>query len=373
MIRRHIEARIVESLADTPAVFLQGARQCGKSTLARIIAEAPHPARYVSLDDATAFAAAQADPEQFIANQPYPLVIDEVQRVPQLFRAIKASVDRDRRAGRFLLTGSADVAVVPELSHSLAGRVEVHTLWPFSQGELEGRRETFIEALFSPHLPTADLRGESRVDLLARASTGGYPEPIQRSAERRHAWFESYVTTILQREVRDLTNLDALGELPRLLTSAASRTAQLLNYAELARTLSLPQTTLKRYLALLLGTFLVRTLPAWFRNVGKRLAKAPKLVVADTGLASHLLGVCRIGRTGAGEGELGCCGGGIITWGTSRVGVGMAADMGYNWSRKRQPTEYSWQTTFARLIGTRRCSCRHPYRSGCRTSIWHAL
>ena len=291
MIRRHIEARIVESLADTPAVFLQGARQCGKSTLARIIAEAPHPARYVSLDDATAFAAAQADPEQFIANQPYPLVIDEVQRVPQLFRAIKASVDRDRRAGRFLLTGSADVAVVPELSHSLAGRVEVHTLWPFSQGELEGRRETFIEALFSPHLPTADLRGESRVDLLARASTGGYPEPIQRSAERRHAWFESYVTTILQREVRDLTNLGALGELPRLLTGAASRTAQLLNYAELARTLSLPQTTLKRYLALLLGTFLVRTLPAWFRNVGKRLAKAPKLVVADTGLASHLLGI----------------------------------------------------------------------------------
>ena len=99
------------------------------------------------------------------------------------------------------------------------------------------------------------------------------------------------MTTILQREVRDLTNLDALGELPRLLTSAASRTAQLLNYAELARTLSLPQTTLKRYLALLLGTFLVRTLPAWFRNVGKRLAKAPKLVVADTGLASHLLGI----------------------------------------------------------------------------------
>jgi predicted AAA+ superfamily ATPase len=282
------------ALADNPVVLLHGARQAGKSTLAQSIATKEHPARYLTLDDAGFLAAARGDPTGFIEGLEGPLVLDEVQRAPERFLAMKVSVDRDRSPGRFLLTGSADVMLLPDLSESLAGRMEVLTLWPLSQGEIEGVKEGFVDAVFSDRLPAnLDFR-ENISTLLGRIIRGGYPVVHGRvSEERQRAWFGSYVTTILQRDVRDLANIEGLTQLPRLLSLIAARATSFLNLSELSRSIAIPQTTLKRYMALLETTFLVRTLPAWSGNLGKRLVKAPKLVLGDTGLMSYLLGLSK--------------------------------------------------------------------------------
>jgi uncharacterized protein len=293
MISRSLTPALLEALSDRPVVLLNGARQVGKSTLAQgLIGE--QSAQYFTLDDATVLAAATNDPTGFIAGLGGPVILDEIQRAPGLFLAIKAAVDRDRSPGRFLLTGSADVFVVPDLSESLVGRMEILTLWPFSQGEVEGAREGFIDALFGkafvppPHTPLA------RADLFERLCTGGFPEVVTRQSEaRRRAWFRSYVTTILQRDVRDLSNIEDLSALPRLLSLLAARSTALLNYSELSRSAGLPASTLKRYFLLLEATFLVQTLSAWSSNLSKRLVKSPKLVLADTGLLASLLGVDR--------------------------------------------------------------------------------
>ncbi|PAP78962.1 ATPase [Rubrivirga sp. SAORIC476] len=292
MIQRNVTPQVRAALADTPVVLLNGARQTGKSTLARALAQDAFPggpATYVTLDDATVLAAATEDPDGYVRGLSGPVILDEVQRAPDLFRAVKAEVDRDRRPGRFLLTGSADVMLLPVASESLAGRMEIVTLWPLSQGEMEGRDERFVDAVFSDALPPAPTGvGDSVWTRLVR---GGYPEATERDApERRERWFESYVTTILQRDVRDLARIEGLSEMPRLLALVAARTATLLNAAELSRSSGLPATTLKRYLTLLQATFLVRELPAWSTNLSKRLVKSPKLLVVDSGLAAHLTG-----------------------------------------------------------------------------------
>ncbi len=287
---RHATDALLDALHDTPAVYLQGARQTGKSTLVRAVAERQHPAQYLTLDTAAARAAALNDPEGFVVGLERPVVIDEVQRAPALALAIKAAVDSDRRPGQFLLTGSASVMSLPALSDSLAGRMELHTLWPFSQGELANVRETFVDRVFAERLATPDTVPNTEKSLVDRVCTGGYPEiQTRRSHARRQAWFDSYVDALLQRDVRELANIERLSELPRLLALLASRAGELLNFADLARTLGIPQTTLKRYMTLMEMTFLVRLLPAWFSNLGKRLAKAPKLLLADTGLLTHLV------------------------------------------------------------------------------------
>ena len=292
MIQRHLAACVAEALADNPVVLLHGARQTGKSTLVQWLAAGTHPAQYLTLDDASVLAAAAGDPVGFIAGLQGPVALDEVQRVPGLFPAIKAAVDRDRRPGRFLLTGSADVLLVPRMATSLVGRVEILTLWPFSQGELAGRREGFVDALFADELPAPRGPEEAEEQLWAQIVRGGYPEAWRReSPQRRRAWFSSYVTTILHRDVRDLSHIEGWAALPRLLQLIAARATTLLNAAELSRSSGLPQGTLKRYLALLEATFLVQTLPAWSSNLGKRLVRSRKLLLSDTGLAAQLLGV----------------------------------------------------------------------------------
>ncbi|HEY3304698.1 MAG TPA: ATP-binding protein [Candidatus Binatia bacterium] len=292
MIQRHISAAILEALADTPVVLLHGARQTGKSTLVQQLASGAHPSRYFTLDEPAVLAAAQHDPSGFIAALKEPVVIDEVQRAPKLFTAIKAAVDRDRAPGRFLLTGSADVMLLPHLSESLAGRMEILTLWPLSQGEIEGSKEAFIDAVFSNELPKKIKSRQDWGDLLARVLRGGYPVIQGRlAAARRKAWFASYVTAILHRDVRDLSGIEGLMQLPRLLSLLAARSTALLNFSELSRSIAIPQTTLKRYIALFEMTFLVQTLPAWSSNLSKRLLKTPKFVLNDTGLMAHLLGL----------------------------------------------------------------------------------
>ncbi len=295
MLRRNITARIQAALADTPVVLLHGARQTGKTTLVRALAGGGRGMDYVTLDDAAVLASAAGDPEGFVARFSRPVTIDEVQRAAALALAIKASVDRDRRPGRFLLTGSANAMQVPRLSDSLVGRMELTTLWPFSQGEIGGVHEDFVAALFArePARLRAFHRSGSR-SLIDRICVGGYPEVQGRKSEdRRHAWFASYLSTILQRDIRDLTNVEGLTAFPRLLALLATRTGALLNYADIARSVQVPQSTLKRYVALLESTFLINLLPPWSSNLGLRLVKSPKLYLSDTGLLVHLL---RTGR-----------------------------------------------------------------------------
>ncbi len=290
-IRRHLAPRVQAALRDTPAVFLAGARQTGKTTLARALVAEGILDAYVTLDDPTQLAAAAHDPPGFLAALPRRTVLDEVQRAPGLFPALRAAIDRDRRPGRFLLTGSADVLLLPGLAQTLTGRMEILTLEPFSQGEREGRPEGFLRDLFAPHGP-APGPPLPREEVCRRIVEGGFPEACARAdPERRAAWFDSYVALVTQREVRELARIEGVAELPHLLRLLAARLGGLLNRAELARSAGLAQTTLARYLSLLQALFLVRPLRAWARNRAKRLIRAPKVHLIDTGLAAHLLGL----------------------------------------------------------------------------------
>lgn len=291
MIERHITDALLDALGDTPVVLLQGPRQSGKSTLARWIAENKHKATYFTLDDATILSAVTRDPDAFLRATSGPIVVDEVQLAPDLLRAIKIEVDRKRTPGRFLLTGSANILLLPKLSESLAGRMEILTLWPFSEGELRGVRERFIDQLFAEvDLSKLCVLEERRDKLLRRLVTGGYPEVALRPAsKRRAAWYGSYITTILQRDVREMADIAGLTEMPRLLALLAAQSGDLLNMAELSRDSGLSQPTIKRYLTLLQATHLYQPLSAWAGNVRKRLVKAPKPYLNDAGLLAYLL------------------------------------------------------------------------------------
>lgn len=292
MYKRNITDGIVEALQDTPVVLLNGARQTGKSTLVQWICHHKHPARYLTLDDMSMLSAATADPAGFLSGFDEPLVIDEIQRAPELFLAIKADVDKNRRPGRYLLTGSANVLLLPKLADTLAGRMEVISLWPFSQGELQSRKETFVDAVFGGELAAFDATPLSRDALFGKILSGGFPEVIERTSHsRRKAWFNAYLTTILQRDIRDLSRIEGLASMPRLMSILGARAGNLLNFSELSRTSGLPQSTLKRYMALLEATFLILHLPAWSGNLSKRLVKSPKLYINDTGLLASLVGM----------------------------------------------------------------------------------
>ena len=289
MHRRNITTKINAALGDTPVVLLNGARQTGKSTLAQQIAGA-RGGQYVTLDDATVLAAAASDPAGFLSGLAAFAVIDEVQRAPQLFPAIKLLVDRDRKPGRFLLTGSANVFMLPDLSESLAGRMEIIPLLPLTQAELLDRPENLVDLLFtSQSFGLRKAAGDSNLSALIVG--GGYPEALERATEsRRAAWFSSYISAILQRDVRDIANIDGLTAMLRLLQLLAARSAGLLSFSDLSRSSGVPQTTLKRYLALFETVFLFNPLPAWSTNLSTRLIKSPKVHLIDTGLAAHLLG-----------------------------------------------------------------------------------
>jgi len=289
VFERHLQARVLDALGDTPAVMIVGPRQSGKTTLAQALAGGPWPASYVTLDDATPLEAAAADPAGFVAALTGPAIIDEIQKAPSLLPAIKAAVDRNRKPGRFLLTGSADVLALPKVSESLAGRMEVATLWPLSQGEVEDRQERFIDRAFAGERPAGAKDGE---DVSGRIVRGGYPEAVSRGRPlRRRAFFDSYAATILSREVLDIAAIEHQAALRRLLRLAAVRTASLVNHSEWARAIAIPVSTVKRYWGLLETLFLVHEIPAWASNRGKRLVRSPRFYVFDTGLCSALAGL----------------------------------------------------------------------------------
>lgn len=271
-------------------LVIQGARQTGKSTLAAQVARSV-PCRSVTLDDEPVRHAASEDPAGFLESGKGLLIIDEVQRVPELMLAIKASVDRDRRPGRFLLTGSADLVRLRSLHDSLAGRAETIELFGLSQGELRGLRETFIDHLIADTLPVGWESSMTRADYLNAACAGSYPEAVNRSPRRRSVWFENYTHRILERDAADVSTLHRLGDLGRLLQLMAARNAGELNLADVAVDAGFPARTLPPYLDLLETLYLIWRVPAWSANLTKRVTSRPKLALLDSGLAAHLINV----------------------------------------------------------------------------------
>lgn len=270
-------------------VAINGARQVGKSTLAVGLAGSRFD--IVTLDDLTQRRAAQGDPTAFVDDRARGLVIDEVQRVPDLLVAVKASVDRDRRPGRFLLTGSTRLLSTPRISETLAGRIEIIDLWPLSQGEIARHREGFVDALITW---SRALRIESdlrRGDYFERVAAGGFPEAIERAGRRRDAWFANYIGTVVNRLVEDVADIERVGAMPQLIRLAAARTGTELNVSSLSRDLGIRAQTLAGYLAHLQTVFVLQLVPAWSRNLSSKVVRRPKLAMVDSGLAAHLLGV----------------------------------------------------------------------------------
>jgi predicted AAA+ superfamily ATPase len=287
---RQAESRLQEALADSPVVLIHGPRQCGKTTLARRVCE-PAGYGYASFDDDVLRHAAEVDPVGFVADLPDRMVLDEIQRVPRLFTTLKSAVDRHRLPGRFVLTGSSNVLLVPQLADSLAGRMEIQRLHPLAQCELARHPATFLDRLFGSGFKARQSERLGR-ELAERMSAGGYPAALARPAGRRRTtWYRDDLDALVQRDVRDLARISSLDAMPRLLALAATHTARLFNVTALGAPFQLSRPTIRDYLTLLERLFLIDVLPPWHTNRLSRLVKTPKIHVGDTGLACALLGI----------------------------------------------------------------------------------
>jgi uncharacterized protein len=286
---RFAQQLVEDTLSDTPITVLQGARQVGKSTLAREVLVG-RDATLLSLDAGASYNAARADPDAFVRQAQGLLCIDEVQRVPELVRAIKDAVDEDRRPGRFLITGSANLLDLPGTQESLAGRAETVVLYGLSRGEIAGRREDFVDLLMAGESETLKRRRTplTRSDYLDMICAGSYPEALARAGRRRHAWFENYLERIVSRDARDVSRLLHLGRLPALVRLLAANTAGELVQSRLARDSRIPETSLHSYLDLLETLYLVQRVPAWGNNLNRRVTGRAKVSLLDTGLAARL-------------------------------------------------------------------------------------
>ena len=295
LIARHVADRLQVALQDTPAVLINGPRQCGKTTLVQQLAQGMS---YITLDDPGMLIAAQQDPVGLL-RQMDRAVIDEVQRAPQLLLALKMSIDQDRRPGRFLLTGSANILALPQIADSLAGRMEVHTLLPLSQAELQGRPSDFLQRAQGQSWPVShpswvypavmDAKNELHAGAIGNALAGGYPEMrLRPSVTRRQAWAKAYIQTVVERDVQDIAQVEHLSQIPYLLDIAAAHCGQLFNASQIGGQLMLDTRTLDKYLGVLEKLFLVQRLPAWGRNELNRLIKTPKLHFLDAGLQATL-------------------------------------------------------------------------------------
>lgn len=270
---------------------LLGARQSGKSTLARAIAADEHPAEYLTLDNDATRRSALEDPTGFIAGISGPAVIDEVQRAPDLMLAIKERLDTNDERGQFLLAGSANILTLPSIADALPGRVDYVRMWPFSQGELAGRRESFIDWLLAGEAPHVDDGTVGRGAYAAQIVAGGFPDARGRGPRGRERFFNSYVSTILGRDLSDVANVRDTDSVERLLRIVAARSAGLVSSRGVATELGVDHKTVTAQTHILEDLFLVWRLRPWHVNLGSRQVKTPKIYMADTGLLTHLTNV----------------------------------------------------------------------------------
>jgi len=288
ILSRHATVPLQEALADTRVVLVNGARQCGKSTLVRQLAQ-QSGAEWFSLDSSATLQAAQRDPVGFVraAN---PMVVDEIQRAPELLLAIKEVVDSGYDPGRFLLTGSARVLGLRGLPDTLPGRMETIELWPLSQGEIDGQPDRFIDAVFRDGAEISVTSAETRDGYIRRLVRGGFPVSVAREGKRRTRFLEQYVADLVNRDVTQLSSIEYGRQLRQLITVLAGRVGGLLNTAGVANSVGLPRATIERYLALLEEIFLIKRIPAWSHSAATRATNTPKIAFVDSGVTSMLLG-----------------------------------------------------------------------------------
>jgi predicted AAA+ superfamily ATPase len=287
MYNRYCKKRIIDALSDTPVVTILGPRQTGKTTLAKQLQQ--KDTAYITLDDTTLCGAAKLDPIGFIRSlNARCIVIDEVQRAPELLLAIKQQIDEVRKPGQYLLTGSANALMLPQLSDSLAGRMETINLLPLSGCEIAGVPSTFLDKVLSGNVPTTKLT-RVRNDLMQKILSGGFPEPFSRKRQnRRTVWFQQYIKNIIQKDLKDLGKIEHIQVMPKLVRLLANQSGQLINYTEIGNKLGIARQTVTHYVQLLEQLYLFESLPAWHANEGKRLVKTPKIHIVDTGLLCAL-------------------------------------------------------------------------------------
>jgi predicted AAA+ superfamily ATPase len=289
-IKRKLSEKLLFALKNNPIVFLNGPRQAGKSTLVQLLSGAGYKAEYVTFDNSTYMSAASISPESFLKQYTNSVIIDEVQMVPDLFRALKFVVDKMRFTkeesnGKFLLTGSADIMALPKLSEPLVGRMSIKTLYPLAVSEVTGGSSNFLNKLFAAEFK----KNITSITLNEAIRSATFPEIYNKKADECSEWFDGYLTTILQRDVRLITELEKMGLLPMMLRILATRAGGLINDAEIARDLGLNAVTSKSYRSILKAIFLSFDVKPWYRNIGKRLVKSPKGYLIDTLMLCHLL------------------------------------------------------------------------------------
>lgn len=289
MFKRNIAEKLKQALEWNPVILLTGARQTGKTTLMKSICQ-EKGFNYITFDNIQQQALAKSDPIGFINSLKKPVILDEIQRVPELLLTIKQDVDENKKEGMYALTGSANPLLIPKLGDSLAGRMSILELYPLSQGEIIGKKEHFLEKVFDQKT-TLNTKNFNKEEIYQKINIGGYPTVQTFSHERREDWFDSYITTILQRDVKDISNITDISALSTLLKILATRSGNLLNISEISRITGIPNTSLHRYLAILETIFLAYNLNSWSSNLETRLVKAPKIYLNDTGLLLFLLGI----------------------------------------------------------------------------------
>jgi uncharacterized protein len=287
---RHVRALIADALDYSPAVFVMGARQVGKSTLAEQIVAERGIANTLSLDSKPIRDAALSDPAGFVAELEGPVFIDEIQRAPELLLAIKQDIDRRRQPGRFLLTGSANILTAPKVLDALTGRTALVTLWPLAQSEIERSRGNVVDLLLKGRPPQVRDAPVGRAAFVDRVTRGGFPRALHAQPAQRRRIFADYLTSTLTRDLREIADVRKLDEMPRLLRLLASRSGNLFVARNIASELGLTYETVQTYTRLLETVFLARTMPAWRPGIGSREIQTPKIYIVDTGLLASALG-----------------------------------------------------------------------------------
>ncbi len=293
MFKRNLKPSIERALKRSPVVLLTGARQSGKTVLVEEIAQ-EKGYNYVTLDDIPTYLAAKNDPVSFIMHTPKPIVLDEVQRVPELFLSIKREVDKKRIAGNYLLTGSVDPLLIPKVADALTGRIETLSLFPLSQGEILGIEEQFIDLLFAFKNPLLTEKPISKDELYEKILIGGFPVLQSLSAEDRKIWINEYIKNIVQKDAQDIAKISEPADLYAFIYALAYRAAGLLNISDVSRNLHIPQATLQRYSSLLEALFITYTIHPWHLRGAAKFIKAKKSFLVDTGFLSNLLKIITV-------------------------------------------------------------------------------